>query len=168
VAAWKTVIERPQRPHALALTRQNVPTLEGTSPDGVARGGYVLAEASGGVPQVILMGTGSEVQIAVAARATLEASGIPTRVVSMPCVEWFDEQDQGYRDEVLPPSVRARVSVEAGIAMPWYRFVGDAGASVSLEHFGASADYQTLYREFGLTDETVVAAAQRSLARISS
>ena len=114
----------------------------------------------------MLIGTGSELQLAVAARETLEADGIPTRVVSMPCVEWFDAQDQAYRDGVLPPTVKARVSVEAGISMPWYRFVGDAGEIVSIEHFGASADYKTLFREFGFTAEAVTAAAQRSLARV--
>jgi len=113
---------------------------------------------------VILMGTGSEVQIAVAAREALEADGVPTRVVSLPCLEWFAEQDQAYRDEVLPPAVRARVSVEAGIAMSWYRLLGDAGRAVSLEHYGASADYQILYREFGITADAVVAAAHESIA----
>ncbi|MFD6218805.1 transketolase-like TK C-terminal-containing protein, partial [Nocardia salmonicida] len=125
-----------------------------------------LAEASTGTPEVILIGTGSEVHLAVAARTTLEEQGIPTRVVSMPCVEWFDVQDQGYRDEVLPPSVRARVAVEAGIAMPWYRFVGDAGEIVSIDHFGASADYKTLYREFGITPDAVVRAALRSTDKV--
>ncbi|ELB86978.1 transketolase, partial [Rhodococcus wratislaviensis IFP 2016] len=153
-------------PASLALTRQDLPVLEGTSYDGVSRGGYILADASTGAPEVVLLGTGSELQLAVAARETLEADGIPTRVVSMPCVEWFDAQDQAYRDGVLPPTVKARVSVEAGISMPWYRFVGDAGEIVSIEHFGASADYKTLFREFGFTAEAVTAAAQRSLARV--
>jgi transketolase len=141
--------------------------LEGTSAEGVARGGYVLADASSGEPQVILIATGSELQIAVEARKVLEAEGVAARVVSMPCVEWFDEQDEAYRESVLPSAVRARVSVEAGIAQPWHRFTGDAGENVSIEHFGASADYQTLFREFGFTTENVVAAAKRSLARIS-
>ena len=163
--AWRAVLERPEGPKALALTRQNVPVLAGTSAEGVARGGYVLVEASTGRPRVLLVATGSEVQIAVAAREVLEESGIPTRVVSMPCVEWFDEQDQDYRDSVLPPDVRARVIVEAGVAQPWYRFAGDAGEIISIEHFGASADYQTLFREFGFTKEHVVEAAHRSLAR---
>ena len=163
---WKAILENPEGPKGIALTRQNIPTLEGTSAEGVARGGYVLQEASGGTPQLILMGTGSELQIAVEARAVLEGDGIPTRVVSVPCMDWFEAQDQAYRDSVLPPSVRARVSVEAGIAMPWYRWVGDAGEIVSIEHFGASADYKTLFREFGFTTEAVVAAARRSLAKI--
>jgi transketolase len=165
--AWRATLERPEGPKGLALTRQNLPVLEGTSAEGVARGGYVLADASSGDPQVILIATGSELQIAVEARKVLEAEGVPTRVVSMPCVEWFDEQDEAYRESVLPAAVRGRVSVEAGIAQPWHRFTGDAGENVSIEHFGASADYQTLFREFGFTTENVVAAAKRSLAKVS-
>ncbi|RDI67281.1 transketolase [Nocardia pseudobrasiliensis] len=153
-------------PSALALTRQDLPTVEGTSYEGVRKGGYILAESSTGTPQVILIATGSELQLAVQARTTLEAQGVGTRVVSMPCVEWFDAQDQAYRDEVLPPAVRARVTVEAGIAMPWHRFVGDAGEIVSIEHFGASADFKTLFREFGITADAVVEAAQRSLDKV--
>ena len=168
--AWKAAIEQ-DGPVGLALTRQDVPTFDHealgsalSAHEGVKRGGYVLAEASGGAPQVILIGTGSEVQLAVAAREALEASGVPTRVVSMPCVEWFDAQDAGYRESVLPPAVKARVSVEAGIAQSWYRFVGDHGRTVSLEHYGASADAKTLFREFGITAEAVEAAARASLA----
>ncbi|BCN48952.1 transketolase [Rhodococcus hoagii] len=169
--AWRAVLEKgsdeaTRAPAGLALTRQDLPVLEGTHYEGVSRGGYVLAEASTGTPEVVIIGTGSELQLAVAAREALEAEGVPTRVVSMPCVEWFDAQDQAYRDGVLPPTVKARVAVEAGIAMPWYRFVGDAGEIVSIEHFGASADYKTLFREFGITAEAVTAAAQRSLARV--
>ncbi|MFD4367616.1 transketolase [Rhodococcus sp. NPDC058521] len=169
--AWRAVLEKgtdeaTRAPAGLALTRQNLPVLEGTNYEGVSRGGYVLAEASTGTPDIVLVATGSELQLAVAARETLEADGHPTRVVSMPCVEWFDAQDQTYRDSVLPPSVKARVAVEAGIAMPWYRFVGEAGEIVSIEHFGASADYKTLFREFGITAEAVVAAAQRSLTHV--
>jgi transketolase len=126
----------------------------------------VLADASDGAPRVILIATGSELQMAVEARKVLEADGVGTRVVSMPSVEWFDAQDAAYRDDVLPPAVRARVAVEAGIAQPWHRFVGDAGQVVSVEHFGASADYQTLFREFGLTSEAVVTAARNSLQRL--
>ena len=168
-AAWKAILERTDHPAGLILTRQNVPTfprgVDGyATADGLARGAYTLLEASTGQPQVLLIATGSEVQLAVAARETLEASGVPTRVVSAPCLEWFAEQDQAYRDQVLPPAVRARVSVEAGIALSWDRIVGDAGRSVSLEHFGASADAETLYREFGITAEAVVAAAHESLA----
>jgi transketolase len=165
--AWRAALERPEGPKALALTRQGLPILEGTSAEGVARGGYVLADASSGTPQVILIATGSELQIAVEARKVLEADGVATRVVSMPCVEWFDAQDASYRESVLPAAVRARVSVEAGVAQPWHRFTGDAGENVSIEHFGASADYQTLFREFGFTHEHVVDAARRSLATLS-
>jgi transketolase len=165
--AWRATLERPEGPKGLALTRQNLPVLEGTSAEGVARGGYVLADTPSGEPQVILIATGSELQIAVEARKVLEADGVATRVVSMPCVEWFDAQDATYRESVLPAAVRARVSVEAGVAQPWHRFTGDAGENVSIEHFGASADYQTLFREFGFTHEHVVDAARRSLATLS-
>ncbi len=164
--AWKAALERPEGPNGFSLTRQNVPTLEGTSAEGVARGGYVLADASSGTPELIIMATGSELQIAVDARTALEADGVRTRVVSMPCVEWFEEQDEAYRQSVLPKDVKARVSVEAGIAMPWYRFLGDAGEAVSIEHYGASADYETLFEKFGFTTENVVAAARRSLAKV--
>ncbi|WP_433409999.1 transketolase [Saccharomonospora azurea] len=164
-AAWKAALEDIEAPTGLALTRQNVPVLEGTDAEGVAKGGYVLAEASNGSPEVVLIATGSEVQLAVEARKTLEAEGTPTSVVSMPCVEWFDQQDAEYRDAVIPPTVKARVAVEAGVAQPWHRFVGDAGEIVSIEHFGASADYKTLYEKFGITAEAVVAAARRSLAK---
>jgi transketolase len=164
--AWRTVLRHHDRPAGLCLTRQPVPTFDRDtmgSAEGVAKGAYVLVEASGGNPEVILIATGSEVSLAVAARETLESQGTPTRVVSMPCREWFEAQDDGYRDEVLPPLVRARVSVEAAVALGWRDFVGDAGRSVSLEHFGASADYKTLYQEFGITAEAVVAAAKESM-----
>ena len=162
--AWKAVLEDVHHPSGLALTRQNVPILEGTSAEGVKKGGYVLAEASNGTPEVVLIATGSEVQYAVDARKILEDGGIATSVVSMPCVEWFDAQEQSYKDAVIPPSVKARVSVEAGVAQSWHRFTGDAGVNVSIEHFGASADAATLFREFGFTAEAVVEAARRSLA----
>lgn len=167
--AWKTILERTDHPVGLVLTRQNVPTFprgeDGfASAEGVARGAYVLLEASSGTPDVILIGTGSEVQLAVAAREQLEAQGVATRVVSAPSLEWFAEQDEAYRESVLPAAVRARVSVEAGIALSWHKIVGDAGRTVSLEHYGASADFETLYREFGLTPEAVVSAARESIA----
>jgi transketolase len=165
--AWRTILEHNDRPAGLSLSRQNLPVLDRTefaSAEGVARGGYVLAEASGGTPEVIVMGTGSEVQIAVAAREALEADGVPTRVVSLPCWEWFAAQDRAYREQVLPPTVRARVSVEAGVPMGWREFVGDAGRIVGLDHFGASAAYTVLYEQFGLTAGAVVAAARESLA----
>ncbi len=166
-AAWKALLERRQ-PTGIALTRQNLPVLAGTSAEGVAKGGYVLADAESGTPDVVLIATGSELQIAVDARAALAEQGIAARVVSMPCVEWFLDQDQSYQDSVLPQSVRARVSVEAGIAQPWYRFLGGDGEPVSIEHYGASADYQTLFREFGFTTEHVVDAAKRSIERAKS
>ncbi|GGV11986.1 transketolase [Kitasatospora herbaricolor] len=172
--AWRTVIERQTShpgPVGLALTRQNVPTYDREvfgSAEGTAKGGYILAEASSGVPQVILLGTGSEVQLAVKAREVLEAEGIHTRVVSLPSFEWFQEQDQAYRDSVLPPDVKARVSIEAGIAQGWRELVGDHGRIVSLEHFGASADYQVLFQEFGLTSESVVAEAHNALRSLEA
>ncbi len=126
------------------------------------------AEASGGAPAVVLVATGSEVQLAVQARQQLEQEGIATRVVSMPCREWFDAQDAGYRDQVLPPAVRARVSIEAGVGQGWREVVGDAGQIISLEHFGASAAPARLYAEFGFTVEAVVAAARQSLQSVDS
>jgi transketolase len=171
-AAWRATLQRTGGPIGLVLTRQAVPTfprgVDGyAAADGLDRGAYVLLDSSTQTPEVVLIATGSEVQYAVAAREILEADGVGTRVVSAPCLEWFDEQDQDYRDAVLPPQVRARVSVEAGIAMPWYRYLGDAGRAVSLEHFGASADAKTLFREFGFTPEAVVAAARDSIAAAS-
>jgi transketolase len=181
-AAWKSMLANHENPAGIVLTRQNIPTYargegdaEGdtfASTAGVAKGGYVLAEASKDgktVPaEVILIGTGSEVQLAVAAREALQAESIATRVVSMPCVEWFNKQDAAYREAVLPAAVKARVSVEAGLALGWTEFVGDAGRSISLEHFGASADYKRLFQEFGITAEAVTAAAKDSLAGIQS
>ncbi|WP_414636291.1 transketolase [Actinophytocola sp.] len=168
-AAWRAVLEQHEHPVGLALTRQNLPVLDGTrerAAEGVARGGYVLADAADGDPRLLIIATGSELQLAVEARKVLEADGVATRVVSMPSVEWFDAQDETYRNQVIPPSVRARVTVEAGVAQPWYRFAGDAGEIVAIEHYGASADYQTLFREFGFTTENVVAAARRSLRKV--
>ncbi|MEU6881240.1 transketolase [Streptomyces sp. NPDC046712] len=166
--AWREIVKRHTRefgkgaPHGLALTRQGVPTYDWN--EGAAKGGYVLADAEGGDAQVVLIGTGSEVHLAVEAREQLQAAGVPTRVVSMPSVEWFEEQDQAYKDSVLPPSVKARVAVEAGIGLTWHKYVGDAGRIVSLEHFGASADAKVLFREFGFTPEAIAAAARESLA----
>ena len=168
--AWRTVLERTAHPAGFCLSRQNLPVLDRSagsgiaSAEGAAKGGYVLADAGDGEPDVIVIATGSEVQLALEARELLAADGIKTRVVSMPCVEWFSEQDASYRDQVLPSHIRARVSVEAGIALGWRQFVGDAGRSISLEHFGASADYQKLYTEFGITAERVADAARESLA----
>ncbi len=168
--AWRGALEHTDRPTALALSRQNLPTFDRSayaSAEGVLKGGYILAEASGGQPKVILMASGSELQIAVEARLRLEAEGTPTRVVSMPCQEWFEAQDEAYRQTVLPRGVKARVSVEAGIAMSWRHLVGDMGESVSIEHYGASAPYQVLFEQFGFTADNVVAKAHASLARIS-
>ena len=166
--AWQSVLARSSSsgPVGLALTRQGIPILEGTNYEGVSKGGYILVESSKAAPDVVLIGTGSELQYAVEAREQLEAQGIAARVVSMPCVEWFESQDQNYRDQVIPPTVKARVSVEAGIAMPWYKIVGGFGEIVSLEHFGESADAKTLFREFGFTAEAVTAAAQRSITNV--
>ncbi|WP_307498675.1 transketolase [Arthrobacter woluwensis] len=180
--AWHTMLENHENPAGIVLTRQNIPTYargEGEasgdvfgSAAGTARGGYVLAEASRDgasvTPEVILIATGSEVQLAVEARESLQADGIPTRVVSMPCVEWFKKQDAAYQEAVLPAAVTARVSVEAGLALTWREFVGDAGRSISLEHFGASADYKRLFQEFGITTEAVVAAAKDSLDSLAT
>jgi transketolase len=167
--AWRTILEHTDRPAGLALTRQNVPTYDRTvfaSADGTSLGGYVLVDASNGQPQVILVGTGSEVQLAVAAREVLEAEGIPTRVVSMPCLEWFQEQDESYRQQVIPRGIKARVSVEAAIAQGWREIVGDAGEIVSLDHFGASAAGALLMEKFGFTRDRVVAAAHSTLERV--
>ena len=169
--AWRTIITRTDRPAGLCLTRQNVPVFDRekyASAEGTARGAYVLADSDSGQPDVILIGTGSEVQIAVHARELLAAEGISARVVSMPCVEWFHEQDASYQEEVLPAAVRARVSVEAGITAPWRQFVGDAGESIGVDHYGASASYMKLYEEFGLTAERVAEAARTSLSRTRS
>ncbi|MFF0534718.1 transketolase [Streptomyces coelicoflavus] len=166
--AWREILRRwtkefgKGQPHGLALTRQGVPTYEPN--EDAAKGGYVLFDADGGDARVVLIATGSEVHVAVEAREALQAEGVPTRVVSMPSVEWFEQQDQGYRDSVLPPSVKARVAVEAGVGLTWHKYVGDAGRIVSLEHFGASADAKVLFAEFGFTAENVASAARESLA----
>jgi transketolase len=157
-AAWALAAERTDGPVALALTRQKLPTLPGTdrlAREGVARGGYVLREASGGLPELILIGTGSELQLAFAAAERLEGEGIPSRVVSLPCWERFEAQDQAYRDAVLPPAVRRRVSVEIGVSLGWERWVGDEGAIVGLDHFGASAPAGTIFEHLGFTADRV-------------
>ncbi|MEY3560950.1 MAG: hypothetical protein RL068_102, partial [Actinomycetota bacterium] len=165
--AWLEVLKRKNAPAGIILTRQNLPVVDRSngfaSAASVAKGAYILQEASKATPDLILIATGSEVQLAVAARTELEASGIATRVVSAPCLEWFEEQSDQYREQVLPKSVKARVSVEAGLTSGWYRYVGDHGASVGIDHYGASADHATLYREFGITTEAVVAAAKSVL-----
>nr|WP_232241935.1 transketolase [Corynebacterium ulcerans] len=165
-AAWRAALMYKEGPKGLALTRQNVPVLEGTKEkarEGVQRGAYILVEASKATPDVIVMASGSEVQLAVEAAQRLEAEGIATRVVSVPCLDWFEEQDRDYQESVLPAEVTARVSVEAGLALSWYRHLGTRGRAVSLEHFGASAPYEKLFEEFGITTDAVVAAAHDSL-----
>ena len=165
--AWLQILKN-DRTSALALSRQNLPVLDRSDlakATGAAKGAYVLSEAKGGTPEIILIATGSEVAIALEAQKALEKgkNGTPTRVVSMPCREWFERQSRRYQDEVLPTSVKARVSVEAGVAMGWHDLVGDSGRCVSIEHFGASADYTTLYEKFGFTPSAVVKAAKDSL-----
>jgi transketolase len=172
--AWKKILSRRLGPAGIALTRQNLPVIERGKPDSTGQiaaeasnaefGGYVLVEASNQKPEIILIATGSEVQLALAARLELEKQGVKTRVVSMPCVEWFEEQPDSYRENVLPASVQARVSVEAGLALGWSKYV-PLGGSVSIEHYGASADYKTLFSKFGITTEAVVAKAKEVLGR---
>ena len=174
--AWKAILERRKGPAGLALSRQNLPVFargEGEAEGETfaaakyaSRGAYILAEAPGGRPDVIFLASGSEVQIAVAAREQLKGEGVNARVVSVPSLDWFAEQDAEYQEKVLPKAVKARVSIEAGIALSWRPWIGDAGRSVSIEHFGASADYQVLYKEFGFTKEAAVAAAKESLAAL--
>jgi len=172
--AWLRILERRNGPAGIALSRQNIPVFERGDGDATdvamasaantVKGAYVLIDAPNGKPDVVIIATGSEVALAVTAREHLASEGIAARVVSAPCLEWFDEQPQSYRDSVLPPTLKARVSVEAGISMSWDKLLGSVGRSVSIEHFGASADYKTLFREFGMTPEAVVLAAKDSLA----
>lgn len=167
--AWKKILERRKGPAGIALSRQNLPVFDRRSPDatGVSyasasnteKGAYILAEASNSKPELILIATGSEVNLAIAARLELEAQGISTRVVSAPCLEWFEEQDAAYRESVLPKAVSKRVSIEAGVSMGWSKYVGPEGKSLSIEQFGASADYKTLFKKFGMTVENLVATA---------
>ena len=167
-AAWRAVLEQ-RHPAALVLSRQNLPNPargEGTelaTADGLVRGAYVLADTEG-TPDVIIMASGSEVSVALEAREALAGEGVKARVVSVPCLDWFEQQDAKYREEVLPSAVKARVSVEAGIAMPWYRYLGDAGRAVSIEHFGTSAPGDFLFKEYGIDADHVVAAAKESIA----
>lgn len=172
--AWKKILSRRQGPAGIALTRQNVPVIERGIADvtgqiaspasNVEFGGYVLIEASTSKPELILIATGSEVQLALAARIELEQAGIKTRVVSMPCVEWFEEQSDSYKESVLPKNIHARVSVEAGLALGWSKYVPH-GESVSIEHYGASADYKTLFSKFGITTQAVIDKAKKALER---
>ncbi len=162
---WRATLEHTDRPIGLALSRQNLPVLDAAAVTDAHKGGYVLAEASVGLPKVIIVATGSEVSLALVARDRLEAEGTPTRVVSMPCIEWFQAQPPAYQQQVLPPDVRARVSVEAGVRQGWREIVGDSGEIVSIEHFGASADASVLFEQFGFTPDRVVAAAHSALER---
>jgi transketolase len=167
--AWRTILEHTDRPAGLILSRQNLPIVDRSvfaSAEGVAKGGYVLADASSGTPAAIIIATGSEVPIAVAARELLEAQGTPTRVVSMPCVEWFMAQEPSYRQQVLPPEVKVRASIEAAITLGWREFVGDHGEMLGLDHYGASAPASVLYEQFGLTADRVVAAVHSSLSKV--
>ncbi|WP_122817670.1 transketolase [Nocardioides pantholopis] len=176
-AAWLAILNHTDRPAALALTRQNVPVFprgkdaetgeEWAGTDDVAKGGYVLLDAEGGTPDVVLMATGSEVQLAVEARKLLAADGISARVVSMPCLEWFEAQTIAYRETVIPPTVKARVSVEAGVKQGWREYVGDHGRMISIEQFGQSADYARIYTEYGITAQAVADAARDSI-RVST
>ena len=173
-AAWLEILRRHGGPTGIALTRQNVPNFaRGTgeasgdtfaAASNTVKGAYVLAEAPSGTPDVILIATGSEVQLAVSARETLAAEGVNARVVSAPSLEWFAEQDEAYRESVLPSAVKARVSVEAGSTLTWHGIVGSTGRSVGIDHFGASADYKTLFQKFGITAEAVVTAAHETIA----
>jgi transketolase len=171
--AWKTILERRNGPAGIALSRQNLPVFDRSTAASstefaparhTAKGAYTLIDSPTGTIDVILIATGSEVSVAVDARALLESKGIGARVVSAPCLEWFAEQSEEYRESVLPASVTARVSVEAGLALGWSSYVGANGASISIEHFGASADYQTLFREFGITADAVATAAESLLS----
>jgi transketolase len=167
--AWRGALEHTDRPTALALSRQNLPIVDRSkyaSAEGTLKGGYILSEASDGAPKVILIASGSEVSIALTAQERLEAEGTPTRVVSMPCQEWFFQQDVAYQQQVLPHGVKARVTVEAGIRMSWDRILGDAGEAVSIEHYGASAPAKVLFEQFGFTADNVVAKAHASLAKV--
>ncbi|MEY3473264.1 MAG: hypothetical protein RLY22_767 [Actinomycetota bacterium] len=173
--AWQGILEHQDGPSGIALSRQNIPVIARDVKDetgatvagaeGTLKGAYTLVDAANGKPKVILIATGSELQLAVEARLKLESSGIGTRVVSAPCLEWFEEQSAAYREAVLPSSIKARVSVEAGLSLGWSKYVGPYGESVSIEHFGASADYKTLFREFGMTVENVVSAAKSSIKK---
>ncbi|GAA5228613.1 transketolase [Paeniglutamicibacter antarcticus] len=171
--AWKKILETTSNPAGIVLSRQNLPVYDRSEvgfggADGVAKGAYVLADATANgkvvAPEVLLLATGSEVSLAIEARTALQEKGIGARVVSVPCLEWFNAQDAAYRESVLPASVKARVSVEAGVAQGWRELVGDAGAIISLDHFGASADYKRLFSEFGITTEAITAAALDSIS----
>jgi transketolase len=164
--AWREIINRA-KPVGLALSRQNLPVIDRSkfgSVEGVSKGAYVLLDTAKDF-SVILIATGSEVALAIKAQEQLLTQGIHSRLISAPCLEWFAEQDEGYRESVIPKRIKARVSIEAGIAMPWHRLIGDTGIAVSLEHFGASASANVLFNEFGFNVDNVVKAAQESIAK---
>jgi transketolase len=171
VVAWRTILEHTDRPAGLILSRQNLPIVDRSvhaSAEGVAKGGYVVADPASGRPEAIIIATGSEVSIALAAREILEEQGTPTRVVSMPCVEWFREQEQSYQQLVLPPDIKVRASVEAAVTMGWREFVGDHGEMLGLDHYGASAPAAILFEQFGLTPDRVVAAVRSSISKVGA
>jgi transketolase len=157
------ILETTDRPVGIALSRQNLPVLDPVKVADAGKGGYILEDASSGRAKVIIIATGSEVGLALKAREALEAEGTPTRLVSMPCVEWFEAQPASYRQEILPPEIKARVSVEAAVKQGWREWVGEAGEMVSIEHFGASAEGDVLFEQFGFTPDRVVAAAHSAL-----
>ncbi|HKC26890.1 MAG TPA: transketolase [Jatrophihabitans sp.] len=165
VVCWQTTLEKTDGPVGLALSRQNLPVLDRAKVEGAAKGGYILEEGSSGLPEVILIATGSEVSLALKARETLEAEGSSVRVVSMPCVEWFRAQPESYQQQVLPPAIKARVSIEAAVPQGWREFVGDAGEIIAINHFGASAEGSVVFEQFGFTPDRVVAAAHATLER---
>jgi len=167
--AWLAALKNSTSPQALVLSRQNLPVLQRggkyAQASQVDKGAYTYVDAENGQPELILIATGSELQFAVSAREELEKSGIPTRVVSMPCFEWFAQQPEQYRQSVLPKDVKARVSIEAGLTSSWREVVGDKGISIGIDHYGASADYKTLYKEFGITSEAVVLAGKKAVGK---
>jgi transketolase len=166
--AWRAALDRTHQPVALVLTRQDVPVLDRSryaSAEGLRRGGYVLADPDGGDPEVILLATGSEVSLAVAAHEKLISDGVRSRVVSMPCWELFERQDQVYQDEVLPPQITARVSVEEASTLGWDRFVGPEGAKIGMHTFGSSAPLKDVQSKFGFTPDKVAETAKEVLGR---
>jgi transketolase len=162
---WRAILEKTDGPVGIALSRQNLPVLDPAKVADAVKGGYILEEGSSGMPEIILIATGSEVSLALKAREALEADGASVRVVSMPCIEWFHAQPRAYQQQVLPQDIKARVSIEAGIAQGWREVVGDSGEIISIEHFGASAEGNVLFEQFGFTPDRVVAAAHAALER---
>jgi transketolase len=162
---WRTILEKTDGPAGLVLSRQNLGVLDPGTVEGASKGAYILEEGSTGLPEVILVATGSEVGLALKARELLEADGASVRVVSMPCIEWFRAQPSSYQQQVLPPDIKARVSIEAAVPQGWREVVGDAGEIVSIDHFGASAEGDVLFEQFGFTPDRVVAAAHAALER---